>query len=301
MEPTTEIRTSGTNRGLRRAGTARLSSRVLTYAVLAVALVWTLFPFYCALVLSIKLSGDFWTSKYIPFLQFRPTLAHWIQEWRDLGSPYGLGRGIANSLIVAAASTGLSLVLGLLTAYGLRLSRGGRHAIWPLLCFFLLPRFVAPMVVVIPFTMMMRGLGLADTRFALICAHTTLALPLVLLFIYSSMVEIPDEYVDAARIDGCGELTLLFRILAPVLAPVLLVAGVLAFAGSWSEFFFALINAQQRAWTAPLSIASLITKDGIQFEWVGSHLMLVMLPPTLLVLVSYRRLARALTFGTVKG
>jgi multiple sugar transport system permease protein len=218
-----------------------------------------------------------------------------------MGSPAGLGRGIANSLIVAAASTGLSLLLGLLTAYGLRIRRGGRVPNWALLCFFLLPRFVAPMVVVIPFTMMMRWLGLNDSRLAVICAHTTLALPLVLLFIYSSMVEIPTEHLDSARLDGCGELAVLTRILVPVLAPVLLVAGVLAFAASWSEFFFALLNTQQLAWTAPLSVASLLTKDGIQFEYVGSHLLLVMLPPTLLVLISTRSLARALTFGTVKG
>jgi ABC-type glycerol-3-phosphate transport system permease component len=115
------------------------------------------------------------------------------------------------------------------------------------------------------------------------------------------MVEIPDEYLDSARIDGCGELILLFRMLVPVLAPVLLVVGVLAFAGSWSEFFFALLNTQQNAWTAPLSVASLLTKDGIQFEYVGSHLLLVMLPPTLLVLIGTRSLARALTFGMVKG
>jgi ABC-type glycerol-3-phosphate transport system permease component len=301
MATTKGIRPLAANRSHRRFKPAWLLSRCLTYAVVAAALVWTLFPFYCAFVLSIKVSGDFWTSKYIPFVQFRPTLAHWIQEWQNMFSPYGLGRGIGNSVIVASSATGLSLLLGLVTAYGLRIGRGKGLLAWPVLCFFLLPRFVAPMVVVIPFTMMMRWLGLADTRLAVICAHTTLALPLVLLFIYSAMVEIPDEFLDSARMDGCGELAVLFRILVPVLAPALLVAGVLAFAGSWSEFFFALLNTQQRAWTAPLSIASLITKDGIEFEWVGSHLLLVMLPPTLLVLVGYRSLARALTFGTVKG
>jgi multiple sugar transport system permease protein len=301
VEATTDVRTSRADRTFRRARPARVAGRVQTYVVVAAALLWTLFPFYCAFVLSIKFSGDFWTSKYIPFLQFRPTLTHWIQEWQDLGSPAGLGRGIANSVIVATASTGLSLLLGLLTAYGLRIRRGGRFPTWLLLCFFLLPRFVAPMVVVIPFTMMMRALGLVDSRIAVICAHTTLALPLVLLFIYGSMTEVPDALLDAARMDGCGELAVLRRIMVPVLVPVLLVAGVLAFAGSWNEFFFALLNTQQSAWTAPLSVASLLTKDGIQFEYVGSHLLLVMLPPTLLVLVGYRSLARALTFGAVKG
>jgi multiple sugar transport system permease protein len=301
MEMTTARRTHRVGAGIGRPGTAQRLKQGAAYAAMLLALAWTFFPFYCAFVLSIKLPGDFWTSKYVPFLQFRPTLAHWIQEWQVLRDPVGLGRGITNSLIVAAASAVLSLLLGALTAYGLRISRRGARSIWPLLAFFLLPRLVAPMVLIIPFTLMMRWLRLSDTLVALIFAHTTLALPLVLLFLYGSMADLSDELLDAARMDGCGELNVLRRIVVPLLAPMLLAAGVLVLAGSWNEFFFALTNAQTRAWTAPLSIASLITKDGIEFDYVGSHLLLVLLPPTLLVLLGSRTIVRALSFGTVKG
>jgi multiple sugar transport system permease protein len=269
---------------MKQPRTTRRWKQGFTYAVMALALAWTFFPFYCAFVLSIKLPGDFWAAKYVPFLQFRPTLAHWIQEWQILRDPVGLGRGLMNSLIVAAASAGLSLLLGTLAAYGLRISRRGAYAIWPLLALFLLPRLVPPMVLIIPFTLMMRWLRLSDTQVALIFAHTTLALPLVLLFLYSSMSDIPDDLMDAARMDGCGELGVLRRIVTPALAPMLLAAGVLALAVSWNEFFFALTNA------------------GIEFEYVGSHLLLVLLPPALLVLLLGRRyIVRALSFGTVKG
>jgi multiple sugar transport system permease protein len=287
---------------MQRDNAERRLKQGLAYAVMVLALAWTFFPFYCAFVLSIKLPGDFWTPKYLPFLQFRPTLAHWIQEWQMLWDPVGLGRGLTNSVIVAALSTGLALLLGTLAAYGLRISRRGSRAIWPLLALFLLPRLVPPMILVIPFTLMMRWLRLSDTQVALIFAHTTLALPLCLLFVYSSMIDIPDDLIDAARMDGCGELNVLRRIVAPALAPMLLAAGVLALAVSWNEFFFALTNALTRAWTAPLSVATLITKDGIEFDFVGSHLLLVLLPPALLVLLLGRRhIVRALSFGTVKG
>jgi multiple sugar transport system permease protein len=281
--------------------TMRRLKQILAYGVMGLALAWTLFPFYCAFVLSIKLPGDFWTPKYVPFVQFRPTLAHWIQEWQILRDPVGLGRGLANSLIVGVASAGVSLVLGMLAAYGLHISRRGAYLIGPLLALFLLPRLVPPMIVIIPFTLMIRWLGLSDTQVALIFAHSTLALPLVLLFLYSTMSDLPDELLDAGRMDGCSEMSVLCRIVVPLLAPMLLAAGVLALAVSWNEFFFALTNAQTRAWTAPLSVATLITKDGIEFDFVGSHLLLVLLPPTLLVLLGSRTIVRALSLGTIKG
>jgi multiple sugar transport system permease protein len=301
MQATTASRQARISASMKHSTTGQRLTQAFAYVVMALALVWTFFPFYCAFVLSIKLPGDFWTSKYVPFLQFRPTLAHWLQEWQVLRDPVGLGRGISNSLVVGLASTVIGLVLGSLAAYGLRISRRGAFAIWPVLAIFLLPRLVVPMILIIPFTGMMRWLGLGDTLVALIFAHTTFMLPLVVLFLYSGMLELPDELMDAARIDGCGELSVLRRIVVPLLAPMLLAAGVLALAWSWNEFFFALTNAQTRSWTAPLSIASLITKDGIEFDYVGSHLLLVMLPPTLLVLLGSRNIVRALSFGTVKG
>ena len=273
---------------------------MLAYVVLVLVLVWTFFPLYCALVLSIKQPGDFFTSKYIPFLQFRPTLAHWLSEWHSLGNPAGLGHGMLNSMIVATLVTGLTLVLGTVTAYGLWQVGGGFHRLWPLLALFLLPRFVPPAVLVIPFAFGIHWSGLTDTVWPVVIAHTTLTLPLVVLFLFSGMTEIPDEIMDAARLDGCRELDVLRRVVVPLMSPMLTAVAVLCLAASWNEFLFALINAQQHMWTAPLSIASLITKDGIEFEYVGSHLLLVLLPPMLLVLLARRFVVRALSLGLVR-
>ena len=88
----------------------------LVYLVLLLALAWTFFPFWCALVLSIKYEGDFFQPKYIPFVQFQPTLKHWLLEWRTFGEPYGLGRALLNSLIVGTLTTVVSLTLGSLVA-----------------------------------------------------------------------------------------------------------------------------------------------------------------------------------------
>jgi multiple sugar transport system permease protein len=82
--------------------------------------------------------------------------------------------------------------------------------------------------------------------------------------------------------------------------PVILATGALCFALSWNEFLFALMNVQQRVQTVPLVVASLLNKDGVEFEYVGSHLIMVMLPPVLLALLARRYIVRGLSLGTLK-
>jgi ABC-type glycerol-3-phosphate transport system permease component len=274
--------------------------RMLDRAALALALLWTLFPVVWAFALSIKRPADFFTARVLPFVQFHPTLDNWRGEWRALGEPAGLGHGLANSLIVATAITGVSLAIGLLAAFGLALGRRRRHPIWPFVALFLLPRIFPPVVTVIPFAVLMQWLGLSDTVLALIVADTTFALPLAILILYVSIEELPRDLVDAAQIDGCGMLATLRLIVAPLLLPALLSTAALCFAQSWNEFLYALMNVQQHAQTAPLAIAALLTKDGIEFEYVGSHLLMVMLPPLLLALAARRVIVRGLSLGTVK-
>jgi multiple sugar transport system permease protein len=273
--------------------------RGLIYLVLVIALLWTVFPFWSALTLSVKHRGDFFTPKFFPFIQFRPTLDNWRAEFREFGSPSGLGRGLVNSLVVALLSSGVSLALGGLTAFGLKLMGRRRRLLFSLMILLLLPRFVPPAITVIPFLIMMKWFGLTDTLAALIIAHSGLSMPLAVLVLHSALRELPDECLDAAQVDGCGMFGAFRSIAVPLLLPALLAAGALCFAQSWNEFLYALINMKLRARTAPLSIASLITKDGIEFEYVGSHLLLVLLPPPLLALLARRYIVRGLSLGAI--
>ncbi len=273
---------------------------VSAYGVMLLVIVWTFLPFYLALVLSTKYEGDFFQPKFIPFLQYQPTLLHWRYEWRTFLDPAGIGHGLSNSTIVASSSTLLSLILGSLAAYGIRLIHRGRAVVWPLFVLFLLPRILPPAVTFVPFTIMMRWFGLTDTLLALTFAHTALTLPLAVIILYGVVADLPSDLLDAAQIDGCSQFVTYRLIVLPLLVPALLATAAICFALSWNEFLFALANAQQYTWTAPLSIASLLTKDGIEFEYVGSHLLLVLLPPTLLALLARRYVVRGFSWGTVK-
>jgi multiple sugar transport system permease protein len=272
-------------------------SRRWSRLVMVLALLWTLFPIGWAFVLSIKRPPDFFSAKIVPFVQFQPTLENWQAEWRALGDEAGLGRGVWNSLVVGMVATALTLVLALLLAFGLSLRRGARLVDVLAIACLMLPRVIPPLITALPFSIVMRAMGLADTLLALAIAHTTLALPLAALLLYSAIAELPAELLDAAMIDGCRPLAALVRVVAPAVAWPLVVTGALCFIQSWNEFLFALLNLQQRAQTAPLLIAALLNKDGVEFEYVGSHLLIVTLPPLLLALLIQQILVRGLSLG----
>ncbi|MEZ4719402.1 MAG: hypothetical protein R2851_25455 [Caldilineaceae bacterium] len=147
------------------------------YGVLVLVIFWILFPLWWAIVLSIKHPADFFTAKFLPFVQFSPTLDHWRYEWNAFDDPAGMGRSLLGSLLVASASTAAALALGTPAAFAASPPPMGRRVVW-LLGFFLLPRIIPPVIVALPFSHLMRLLHLGDTYPALVIAHTTLSLPL---------------------------------------------------------------------------------------------------------------------------
>jgi multiple sugar transport system permease protein len=276
------------------------AKHLLSTFLLGLVLLWVLFPLWWAFVLSIKDSADFFTAKTVPFVQFRPTLANWRAEWQAFADPAGMGHSLFNSLVVATATSCLSLALGGLAAFGLYLRRNAQRSIRLIVGVLLFPRLMPTIVTAFPLSTQLGWLRLTDSLTALVIAHTTVGLALATLILYSAMLEMPPEVVGAAQLDGCSLFNVLRWIILPQLGPVLAAAGALVFAQSWNEFLFAVTNVQLRAQTAPLAIAALLNKDGIEFEYVGSHLLLVLLPPLVLALLAQRYLVRGLSLGTLQ-
>jgi multiple sugar transport system permease protein len=280
--------------------TRRLRGALIFFAgFLAVA--WTTFPFVWALLLSFKRSQDFLGAKYIPWRQFHPTLANWRLEWAGIRSASGLGDGLIVSTEVALLATVFALGLGGLAAIGLLRCEWDGVPRWPIVGLVLVPRIVPPIVLVFPFSTLMRDAHLSDTNLALAIAHSTLALPLTVLLLTAALRDIPRSLADAAQLDGASWWRIGIEILFPLILPVVLAAGILAFAVSWNEYLFAVTNHDLHASSAPLAIDSLEARDGVQFEYVGSHLVLVLLPPMVLALLAQRFIVRGLTLGAISG
>lgn len=226
---------------------------------------------------------------------FSPTLDNYTSSLFRLA----FGQYLTNSVIVALASTLLSMALGTPFAYVLaRLPVRGRP-LWSGIVLF--ARMVPSIVLIVPLFVLFTSLQVVGTYAALIAAHTTFNLPLVIWMMRSFFGDIPTDLEEAARVDGASRLVALVRIVLPLAAPGLTATAVLSLLFSWNEFVFALVLSNGATRTMPVGIGSFV--GTVSIDWGGSSAAAVlgMVPIFVIGLFAQRYLVRGLTMGAVKG
>lgn len=270
---------------------------ILIGGVIVIMLIWVLFPFYWALVNSIKKPADTFQNSWIPWLQFQPTLEHWRAE---LAIPE-IRRALLNSVLISTGAATIALVLGTMAAYALARFPFRRVRTGSLTTWFLSQRVMPPVVVVIPFFLILRQLHLLDSVLALALLNATFALPFPVIILSQMFRELPDELEEAALVDGASRFQAFYRVALPLVLPGLVATWIICMAFSWNEFLFGLSLATKNAIPMPVIIAGAEHTRGVQFWFVGVRVMLTMLPPTILALLAQRYIIRGLTLGAVKG
>jgi len=280
-----------------RAKPLSLAGRVLISGLIVIMLLWVLFPFYWAFLNSIKKPADTFQGSWIPFLQFQPTLEHWqselaIRETRN---------ALRNSTIISIGAATLASILGTLAAYALARFRFNRPDNGTLTTWFLSQRVLPPVVVVIPFFLLMRQVRLLDSVWALMLLNATFTLPFPVIILSQMFRELPIELEEAAMVDGASRFAAFVRVALPLVVPGLVATWIICMAFSWNEFLFGLSLTTKNAIPMPVIIAGAEHTRGVQFWYVGVRVMLTMLPPTILALLAQRYIIRGLTLGAVKG
>jgi trehalose/maltose transport system permease protein len=225
------------------------------------------------------------------------SLDNYLAVFRE--QPFGLS--IANSLLVAAGSVSIALMLGLLAAYALgRLQFRGRAA---LLVSFLAISMFPQIAMLSGLFELIRALGLYNTRVGLTLSYLVLTCPFTVWLLTTYMREIPREIEEAAIIDGASPWIIASRVFAPVMAPALVSTGLLAFVAAWNEFLFALtftLTPTER--TVPVAIALMSGASAYELPWgqIMAASVLVSVPIVALALVFHRRIVEGLTSGAVK-
>jgi trehalose/maltose transport system permease protein len=271
-----------------------LANVALTLAVVAI-LLYAVFPFYYAIITSLKTGSALFRIDYFPFdWDFRNYAAVFEQQ------PFG--RNILNSIGVAVAVVVTSLLLGTLAAYALsRVAFRGRA----LLLATILAVSMFPQVAVLSGMFeLIRSVGLYNNLLGLIFSYLIFTLPFTVWVLTTFMRELPKELEEAAIIDGASPWTIVTRVFLPLLWPAMVTTGLLAFIQAWNEFLFALtftLTDTQR--TVPVAIA--LISGGSQFELPWGNIMaasvIVTLPVIMLVLIFQRRIVAGLTAGALKG
>lgn len=268
-------------------------AEALWWGAALLATLWLVFPLSWMVVTSFKRGIEVYRPLFLPFLQFQPTLGAWRNEF--LVRWFMDGPALLRSLVLGLGTAALALALGGLAAYALARVDTGRLRWRALIILLLLPRFLPPVALVLPFFLIMRAAGLLDTLWALIIANSMLCLPFAFLILRDAYRAIPPDLEEAARVDGCSAWQAFWRVAWPLTLPAVFAAGLFAFAFTWNEFLFAVVLTNEDA--KPYSVVVNSTGGATMFAVRG---LLAIAPPLLIGLVAQRYMVRALTFGAVK-
>ena len=273
--------------------------QVFLYIVIFIVVIWAFFPFFWFISTSFKFPKDVIRGAWFPFLQFTPTLDNWYSQ--IIGRWPELSHGLKNSFIISSITAILSLLLGGFAAYSLARFTFKK---WPnksIMVFFLSQRMLPPVVLVVPLLILMKSLKLIDTQIGLILINTAVTIPFVVLILRDVFSAIPKELEEAAMVDGCSRLRILFQITFPLSVAGLIAAGILVFAMTWNEYMFVLTLASRKATTIPLQILGTDSTQGIQYWDTSVRGLIAILPPALITLFVQRYIIKGLTLGAVKG
>jgi ABC-type glycerol-3-phosphate transport system permease component len=223
------------------------------------------------------------------------------QKWSINTTPEKLGQVLAfyHDAFFKAMMV-LVVLFGSLGAYALsRFSLRGKNL---LMMSTLLPQFFPYVLILIPFYVLMSNLGLVDTHIGLILTHTSITLPFAIWMLTGYFNAIPKELDQAALIDGCSRLGVLFRIIYPTALPGLVVAGFFAFVVSWGDYLFVSILSQsENTQTLPIALQSFMNSLQVKWGMIIAGTVVAILPTILFFSLVQRRLVAGLTAGAIKN
>lgn len=269
------------------------TSRGWLYVVLGVAFVAVVTPFVWMILGSFKGQGE--------LLRVPPT---WLPEspslnnYRDLFSKQSFLRYFVNSTVVAVAVTLGNLLFCSMLGYALaKLEFRGKRLVFGLVMGTLM---VPGMVTFVPLFVMVANLGLVDSYPGLILPF--LVTPFGVFLMRQFMTTLPDDLLDAGRVDGAGELRIFRQIILPLCGPALATLGILSFLGSWNSFLWPLVVAQtQEHYTLPVALALFSTGQNVtNYGLLLAGATVVVLPILIVFLIFQRRFIEGIATTGIK-
>lgn len=264
------------------------------HGVLLAACVLVLFPFLWIAAAAFKTQIALLTGQVL----FTPILRNFQDVLFSRTSDY-VGNFL-NSLAVGTGSTALVLIVATLAAYSLNRMKWPAWVLHSLLGWSVIFHMVPPITLAGAWYTMFRSVGLDNTHVGLILAHTTLHLPMALWMMGVFVRDVPEELIEAARIDGARTPAILGYVIVPLVRPGLAAAGILTFIFSWNEFPVALTLSQRQTATVPVGIGRYAQENTIAFTEMAAASLLSMAPAVILLLVAQSFIVRGLTSGAVK-
>lgn len=274
----------------------RVLVRPAQYAALVLYIVFLGFPLLWLLSASLKSSAEL-NSLTVSLI---PDEFYW-ENFTQALERQGLIRSGVNSLVVALVSTALVVVIALPAAYALARFRGIMRTLgtgW-----ILVSQVFPVILVILPLFLILRSVNLTDSLLGLTLVHTTYSLPFALWMLQGYIAAIPVELEEAGAMDGAGRLSVLRRIVFPLLMPGVVATAMFSFVASWNEFFFALVLLQSpENYTLPITLAMFIGGEGkVALGPLAAGSVLAAIPSIVFFSIMQKKLTGGLLSGAVKG
>jgi multiple sugar transport system permease protein len=261
------------------------------YGLVTFFMLPTVFVFYWMVTLSLKPQIE--AAAYPPiFFNFSITFKGYLEVFAK--HPFLLYTW--NSLVVAAGTTLLGLIVGLPAAYSIAQWRQHKFALT-----ILVARIIPGISYLIPWYILFRNLKMVDTYPALILTHLVVGLPITIWVMIGFFEDVPSELREAALIDGCTDYGAFWRVAVPLVKPGIVATAILAFIFSWNNFLFSVILAGRNTRTLPIAVFNMIGYEEINWAPLAAAATLITLPVIILTLIIQRHIVTGLTFGAVKG
>ena len=273
----------------------RQISTLILYLIIGVVLVAVAFPVYWLVVTSVKVGGDVATFPPV-YIPSRISLENYTAVLQGENAKF-----LANSVIVSLSSTFLTTLMGSMAAYALAktyLAFWIRRAV---MLWILVTRIFPPITTAIPYYVLVKNLGLADTHLALIVTYVAYGLPFVIWLMLGFFQDLPADIEKAAIVDGCSMWQRFSQVVLPLTLPGLAVTAIFAFIYAWNEFLYASILTSFTAKTLPVVISTFISDQYLRWGEMSALGSLMLLPVMIFSAATQKYLVRGLTFGAVKG
>ena len=279
--------------GLASSRTRRRISQVVLYVFLVIGALIALVPMLWMLSASFMPTGE--ASTYPPHLI--PTKFTFL-HYRDLFTRLNLGRYLLNSALIAVTVTAISLVINSMAGYAFaKLRFRGRDRTFRILSLGL----VLPVqVAMLPLFLLMKNLHLINTYWGVIIPGMASIFGIFLIRQYA--LSIPDDMLDAARIDGASELRIYWEVVVPGILPILATLAIWTFLATWNDFMWPLIVLSDEAhYTLPVALANLSGEHAMDTELMMAGSVLTVIPVLAVFLFLQRYYIQGVMAGSVKG
>lgn len=227
-----------------------------------------------------------------PGFAFTPTMANYERVLER----HSFNDYLVNSMIIAVASTGISLLLGLPASYAV-----ARFKYNFLGLVLLTARIIPGITLLLPWHILFSQIGLHGSFIALIASHIFVSMPFVVWVMVPFFEALPTEIEESARIDGATMIGTFVRIVLPLATPGIITAGIMSFIFSWNNFMFALMLSSDETRTLPVAIFNFMSYSSIDWGGLMAAAVLITLPVLVITVFMQRYIVSGLTAGAMKG